>query len=230
MTDTDTPAQIGATRQFRKKPVVIEAWQFPGSITGAPAWLRGALENGSVRYEDTPRRYLTIETLEGDHRANLDDWIIRGVKGELYPCKPDIFAATYEPADKPALSAPRIREEALREALHWYADQVAGCRKISSDGDVARNALAADGGERARQALALIDAPQGGEDGWQPIDTIPTAVGTRVQALCEVELYMEENVPAALMGGWKRTAHHDRIIGWRQPPALRSTQQEAGRG
>ena len=40
---------------------------------------------------------LTITTLEGDHRANEGDYIIRGVKGELYPCKPDIFASTYEP-------------------------------------------------------------------------------------------------------------------------------------
>ena len=39
---------------------------------------------------------LTIETLEGDHRASLGDWIIRGVQGELYPCKPDIFEQTYE--------------------------------------------------------------------------------------------------------------------------------------
>ncbi len=43
--------------------------------------------------------YYTIKTLEGDMRADMDDWIIRGVMGELYPCKPDIFAATYEPAE-----------------------------------------------------------------------------------------------------------------------------------
>lgn len=42
--------------------------------------------------------FLLIETLEGTHRANPGDWIIRGVKGEFYPCKPDIFAATYEPS------------------------------------------------------------------------------------------------------------------------------------
>jgi hypothetical protein len=41
--------------------------------------------------------YLFIGTLEGTHRADPGDWIIRGIKGELYPCKPDIFAATYEP-------------------------------------------------------------------------------------------------------------------------------------
>ena len=45
--------------------------------------------------------YMTIPTLEGDHRATPGDWIIRGVKGEFYPCRDDIFAATYEPADEP---------------------------------------------------------------------------------------------------------------------------------
>ena len=47
-------------------------------------------------YGDT----LTIQTLEGEMTANNGDWIIRGVKGELYPCKPDIFAATYDPVDE----------------------------------------------------------------------------------------------------------------------------------
>lgn len=41
---------------------------------------------------------MVIPTLEGDHLANVGDWIIKGVKGEFYPCKPDIFAATYDPA------------------------------------------------------------------------------------------------------------------------------------
>ena len=88
--------------QFRKKPVVIEAVQWTGSRVAekAPSWLGEAIDKpwgdpGSiVRSGDT----LTIHTLEGAHRADPGDWIIRGVKGELYPCKPDIFEATYEPA------------------------------------------------------------------------------------------------------------------------------------
>lgn len=48
---------------------------------------------------------LVIPTLEGDHHASVGDWIIRGVKGEFYPCKPDIFAATYEPANTPPTTA-----------------------------------------------------------------------------------------------------------------------------
>ena len=74
---------------YRKKPVVIEAIQW----TGANAvelldWIKP-----TARQE---RSSLIIPTLEGDHEASMGDWIIKGVKGEFYPCKPDIFAATYE--------------------------------------------------------------------------------------------------------------------------------------
>ena len=87
--------------QYRKKPVVIEAFQWDGKLnlrgTGWPDWLKDA-ERAEV-VQQTFEGYLTIRTLEGDHRAQPGDWIIRGVKGELYPCKPDIFAATYESAE-----------------------------------------------------------------------------------------------------------------------------------
>lgn len=78
---------------FRKKPVVIEAVQWPIKDQSQwPSWLSSAngisLNNGCCY----------IDTLEGEMCASPGDWIIRGVKGELYPCKPDIFAATYEEA------------------------------------------------------------------------------------------------------------------------------------
>lgn len=57
------------------------------------------------------RRELTIATLEGIHTASAGDWIIKGIKGEFYPCKPDIFAATYEPAEV----APPISERSAGE-------------------------------------------------------------------------------------------------------------------
>lgn len=84
--------------QFRKKPVVIEAFQFnpPTPPHESPDWLTDAMRKGSVWYQGGERPYLTIQTLEGDMRADVGDWIIQGVKGELYPCKPDIFEATYE--------------------------------------------------------------------------------------------------------------------------------------
>jgi len=90
--------------KFRKKPVVIEAVQFTGmSVVRGTPWLAAARgkgwgEPGAVRIAADVDA-LEIFTLEGAHRANLDDWIIRGVKGELYPCKPEIFAATYEPVE-----------------------------------------------------------------------------------------------------------------------------------
>lgn len=88
--------------RYRKKPVVIEAWQFKVFGTDDetqlhPAWLSMAIHEGRVWYQGGEQPYFTIATLEGDMRANVGDWIIQGVKGELYPCKPDIFAATYEP-------------------------------------------------------------------------------------------------------------------------------------
>lgn len=86
--------------KFRKKPVVIEAFKWTGGPdqTEDPAWMCEALHNGSARFENagTPDVTLLIDTLEGTHRANQGDYIIQGIKGELYPCKPDIFEATYE--------------------------------------------------------------------------------------------------------------------------------------
>jgi len=80
--------------KYRKKPVVIEAVQFrAGEQDGAFA---DDVIAGRVRYPEDGT--MLIQTLEGTMQAVPGDWIIRGVKGELYPCKPDIFAATYEPA------------------------------------------------------------------------------------------------------------------------------------
>ena len=86
--------------KFRKKPVVIEAFEVhpDDGLTRRlpPMWLVNAMVGGSVKA--LPDGGLTIGTLEGEMHANVGDWIIQGVKGELYPCKPDIFAATYDPA------------------------------------------------------------------------------------------------------------------------------------
>ena len=88
--------------QFRKKLAVVEAWQ-TGSSEPKPGWLTNAEVQGIVRWimlTSMPPQYVTdIATLEGVVRAKEGDWIIRGVNGELYPCKPDIFEKTYEPAD-----------------------------------------------------------------------------------------------------------------------------------
>ena len=89
--------------KYRKKPVVIEAFKWTGGPdqTEDPVWIIEAIKNGIVRFENsgTSDIALLIDTLEGTHRANTGDFIIQGIKGELYPCKPDIFEATYEPID-----------------------------------------------------------------------------------------------------------------------------------
>ena len=86
--------------KYRKKPVVIEAVQFTGHESlDVPTWFGAALVNGTMWYQGGDAPHLTIRTLEGDHRADVGDFIIQGVKGELYPCKPEIFAMTYELAE-----------------------------------------------------------------------------------------------------------------------------------
>lgn len=84
--------------KFRKKPVVIEAEQFTGQICGDPKAPKGicfASQDGCIGTNG--HGYIEhIHTLEGPLRVSVGDWIITGVKGERYPCKPDIFEATYE--------------------------------------------------------------------------------------------------------------------------------------
>lgn len=86
---------------YRKKPVVIEAFRLGDA---APDWFHDAVSRNDIitnLERDATRQVvgtITIRTLEGDMTAVAGEWIIRGVKGELYACKPDIFEATYEPA------------------------------------------------------------------------------------------------------------------------------------
>jgi len=96
MTET---TQTSATR-WRKKPVVVEARQLT-TDNAAELWLWAGTSVGSNGIRDVTVNVddgLTIDTLEGRMRADFGDWIVKGVKGEFYPCKPDIFEATYEPA------------------------------------------------------------------------------------------------------------------------------------
>ncbi len=94
---------------FRKKPVVIEAFQmtkerrwdnseWPNWLN--EAWQKDATDTGALFIrpldDNEDKSLLAIATMEGPLMVSWDDWIIQGVKGELYPCKPDIFEATYE--------------------------------------------------------------------------------------------------------------------------------------
>jgi hypothetical protein len=87
--------------KFRKKPVVIEAWPVSNLSQASkinwpslPKQVSEAYEKGDVIFIGDGS--IEIKTLEGWHKANVDDMVICGVAGELYPCKPDIFAKTYE--------------------------------------------------------------------------------------------------------------------------------------
>jgi hypothetical protein len=92
--------------KFRKKPVEIEARQWvPGDMAKAGdvvGWLMAAGADHEILSGLGAKCALGLRTLEGVMEASPGDWIIRGVQGEFYPCKPDIFAATYEPVDSAA--------------------------------------------------------------------------------------------------------------------------------
>jgi hypothetical protein len=81
--------------KFRKKPIVIEAIQFNNNFSELEKFV--GKEGRSVVGDTGP--WFAIYTLEGVMRAEPGDWVIKGIAGEFYPCKPDIFAATYELAE-----------------------------------------------------------------------------------------------------------------------------------
>jgi hypothetical protein len=86
--------------KYRKLPVEIEAFQWtagPEQVED-PEWVVDAIKSGDVTFENSgsPNVKLCIKTLEGVMTASTGDYIIKGVNGELYPCKPDIFEKTYE--------------------------------------------------------------------------------------------------------------------------------------
>lgn len=86
--------------KYRKKPVVIDAFQWTGdqNQTEDPEWIVEAIHNDVVAFVSvgTPSCTMEIETLEGTMTANMGDYIIKGIKGEIYPCKPDIFEQSYD--------------------------------------------------------------------------------------------------------------------------------------
>ena len=118
--------------KYRKKPVVIEAFRWTGGPDQAedPEWICNAIRDKTVYFEHVglPDVTLRIITLEGVMMANQGDWIIKGVKGELYPCKPDVFEATYTLADDPAPASPLLpgleREVTLRMSfIEWMCGE-----------------------------------------------------------------------------------------------------------
>lgn len=78
---------------FRKKPIIIEAFRYGTNLF--PDWMYKRKDWKAIQGKEY--EHLIIETLEGEMRADIGDYIIKGVKDEIYPCKSDIFEATYEP-------------------------------------------------------------------------------------------------------------------------------------
>jgi len=91
--------------KYRKKPVVIEAMRTDGTVETADRireWSFGELKDHWCNCQHNGKRgavAFNIQTREGTMHADPGDWIIRGVQGEYYPCKPDIFEQTYEPVN-----------------------------------------------------------------------------------------------------------------------------------
>jgi len=106
---------MNGPQRFRKKPVEISAYQWDGTAEGATPiidWILSSWQHAAwyvadgephrlrAKDEETAPGFLVIDTLEGPHRADAGDWIIRGVAGEFYPCKPDIFEESYDAVEQ----------------------------------------------------------------------------------------------------------------------------------
>lgn len=96
--------------KYRKKPVVIEAMQLPPTGEDATDELLTFLHGMGETWEYEKGGYLVIHTLEGDMAAAPGDWIIKGIEGEYYPCKPDIFEKSYDLAWEETMTKERWSE------------------------------------------------------------------------------------------------------------------------
>lgn len=103
----------GKVGRYRKRPVMVQAIQWTGENLADVLDFCPAAAWGNATG-------LAIATTEGVMRADRDDWVIRGVAGEFYPCKPEVFEATYESQDNPQF--PFVE--------HWYACSACGSRDM----------------------------------------------------------------------------------------------------
>lgn len=86
---------MSKAKKYRKKPVIVEAFRYKGLITpSVPDWVRDAIRIGKLHIGMFG--FLWIRTLEGELVAHAGDYIVKGVKGEIYPVRADIFKQTYE--------------------------------------------------------------------------------------------------------------------------------------
>ncbi|MDX3839856.1 hypothetical protein [Streptomyces europaeiscabiei] len=159
------------TDRYRKRPVEIEARQWDGTADGAARIIDWILGSGSTATYvcsnpdrcsendgDTPHS-ISIRTLEGDMTASFGDWIIKGVAGEFYPCRNDIFRKTYEPA-VPVAAPPTTEQGALREVV---AEALMGWAERNNDSKLAAyrrpEIVRQNAYSRADAVLAVLPAP-----------------------------------------------------------------------
>ena len=93
--------QVSAKRiikimKFKKKPIVVECVQYDGNFRSLDIFPFPEVRNFIISYYENGEQYIKIPTLEGEMKLSKGDWLIKGVNGEYYPCKPDIFEKTYE--------------------------------------------------------------------------------------------------------------------------------------
>jgi hypothetical protein len=159
--------------KFRTKPVVIEAMQFDGSResaqqvvdwAGVPDTMAVCLVGDNLEID--------IVTLEGVMHARAGDWVIRGIKGELYPCNPDIFAATYEPGGAVLMPDPSLRS-AWQIVAAYVTEQVSEAR-MTWGLPAAMELLADHFDTRVDEGQPPACPPTGSTAaGWKPIATAP---------------------------------------------------------
>jgi len=122
--------------QYRKKPVVIKAVQYDGNFRCLDIFAISEVSHFIVSKDEEGKQCIKIPTLEGEMTALIGDYIIRGVKGEYYPCKPDIFEMTYESVDTSTQQEKIYTEEDMMEYAVWLS--------IESNSALGRNRTSKD--------------------------------------------------------------------------------------
>lgn len=132
-------------KKFRKKPVVVEAVQLTKEYIEEKLKSRNYLEffktlDGKILAVYYKPTYVIVETLEGDMRAEIGDWLIRGVNGEIYTCKSDIFQKTYEPVEE-VIMKPFVwksgKSNSLSAIMDMYNKWKNGIYRYNRDDDAA---------------------------------------------------------------------------------------------
>lgn len=118
--------------KFKKKPVVIEAIQWKGDNTNQ---IRDFVGDSLTKFEYSGN-YIGIETLEGTMRADINDYIIKGVKGEFYPCKPDIFEQTYDKVEQEKVEKMRKVDIGTSRFTEVFATDERGAGNANHEYDV----------------------------------------------------------------------------------------------